>query len=78
MQPTEIHVPPGPLEPIRLVRWIAGDRSVVHLDQPICELETDKASVELPSPASGTLRQIAMADEEVQVGMVLGVIAAAP
>ena len=33
-----------------------GDR--VEADEPLCELETDKVSVEVPSPAAGTLSEI--------------------
>ena len=33
-----------------------GDR--VKADEPLCELETDKVSVEVPSPASGTLAEV--------------------
>lgn len=43
----------------RLVRWLRNDGEVVHRDEPICEIETDKATVEVPSPGDGILRQLA-------------------
>ncbi|MGM0585361.1 MAG: 2-oxoglutarate dehydrogenase complex dihydrolipoyllysine-residue succinyltransferase [Pseudomonadota bacterium] len=51
-----------------------GDR--VEADEMLCELETDKVSVEAPSPASGTLTEILVAEgETVQAGGLLAKIA---
>ena len=36
-------------------RWIVREGSVVAKDQPLVELETDKAIIELPCPATGCL-----------------------
>ena len=45
----------------------AGDQ--VSADEMLCELETDKVSVEVPAPASGTLTEILAAEgETVQAG----------
>jgi pyruvate dehydrogenase E2 component (dihydrolipoamide acetyltransferase) len=50
-----------------------GDR--VEEDQPLMRIETDKADVELPSPVSGTVKQILVSDGDVvEVGDVLVVI----
>ncbi len=38
----------------------AGDN--VQADEMLCELETDKVSVEVPAPASGTLGEILAAE----------------
>src|SRR5205807_4032703 len=48
----------------------------VAADEPIAELETDKVTLEVPAPASGTLSEI-LAEEgaNVPVGAVLGTIA---
>src|SRR5438270_8923793 len=44
-----------------------GDR--VEKDQPLLELETDKATVELPSPSSGTVKEIHVKEgERLKVG----------
>ena len=41
-----------------LVRWLKPDGAFVHEDEPICELETDKANVDLPADATGVLRHL--------------------
>ena len=52
-----------------------GDR--VERDQPIVELETDKATTEVPSPAAGTVTELRVeAGQQVQIGAVLIVLAA--
>ncbi len=38
-----------------IVRWMKKDGEQVALDEPILELETDKASVEIPAPAAGVI-----------------------
>ncbi len=51
----------------------AGDH--VEADEPIVELETDKVSIEVPSPVNGTISDI-MADqgEDVKIGAILGLM----
>jgi 2-oxoglutarate dehydrogenase E2 component (dihydrolipoamide succinyltransferase) len=39
-----------------IVRWIKADGDAVHVDEPLLELETDKASVEIPATGGGVLR----------------------
>ncbi len=47
-----------------------GDR--IEVEQPIAELETDKATFEVPSPENGIVKEIKIkANEEVKVGSVL-------
>ena len=47
-----------------------GDR--VHEDQPILEIETDKARVEIPSPVSGMVKEISVKPGDiVKVGSAL-------
>ena len=36
-----------------IVRWMKKDGDSVATDEPLLELETDKASVEIPSPVDG-------------------------
>lgn len=55
-----------------VLRWckIVGDS--IRKDEPLLELETDKVTVEIPSPASGELHEILkQPDEEVLPGQVL-------
>jgi 2-oxoglutarate dehydrogenase E2 component (dihydrolipoamide succinyltransferase) len=51
-----------------LIKWHKSDGATVAKDEVLCELETDKANVELPSTAAGVLRQVAAAGATVQVG----------
>jgi len=54
-------------------RWLKNEGDAVKVDEPLCELETDKVSVEVPSPVTGMLAQIKVkAGETVKVGAVLG------
>jgi 2-oxoglutarate dehydrogenase E2 component (dihydrolipoamide succinyltransferase) len=57
-------------------RWLKKQGDAVKADEPLVELETDKVSVEVNAPTSGTLSAILAADgAEVEVGSVLGAIA---
>ncbi|MEO0372783.1 MAG: 2-oxoglutarate dehydrogenase complex dihydrolipoyllysine-residue succinyltransferase [Pseudomonadota bacterium] len=38
--------------------WFKAEGDAVEADEMLCELETDKVSVEVPAPASGTLTKI--------------------
>jgi 2-oxoglutarate dehydrogenase E2 component (dihydrolipoamide succinyltransferase) len=51
-----------------LLRWIKNEGDSVAVDDPLCELETDKANVELPAPAAGTLHQLKKAGDTVRIG----------
>ncbi|ETX15121.1 dihydrolipoamide succinyltransferase [Roseivivax halodurans JCM 10272] len=56
--------------------WFKKAGDAVEADETLCELETDKVSVEVPSPAAGTLSEI-IAEEgsTVEAGGKLAVIA---
>ncbi len=41
-----------------IVQWLVAEGDTVTLNQPIAEVETAKAIVELPSPFAGTVRQL--------------------
>ena len=58
-----------------VARWFKSIGDTVELDEPIVELETDKVTVEVPSPAGGVLSEV-LADSgaEVAVGALLGSI----
>jgi 2-oxoglutarate dehydrogenase E2 component (dihydrolipoamide succinyltransferase) len=51
-----------------LLRWIKKDGDTVAVDEPIVELETDKANADLPAPAAGVLRVVKNPGDTVQVG----------
>lgn len=54
--------------------WLAEEGSQVNLDDPIVELETDKASMELVAEAAGTLKTLVTVGEMVKVGQVIATI----
>ena len=61
-----------------VVRWIKHEGEAVGLDEPIVEVETDKAVVEIPSPVAGTLTKLLVAEGEVvPIGTVLAEFASA-
>ena len=59
-----------------IARWFKKEGEAVKADEPLVELETDKVTVEVPSPASGVLTSIGVASgATVNVGAILGQIA---
>lgn len=55
--------------------WLKKEGEHVEADEPIVELETDKVTLEVNAPASGTLSQIIVQEgENVEVGALLGQI----
>ncbi|CCE01820.1 2-oxoglutarate dehydrogenase complex dihydrolipoyllysine-residue succinyltransferase [Bradyrhizobium sp. STM 3809] len=56
-------------------RWFKKAGDAVAVDEPLVELETDKVTIEVPSPSAGTLGEIIAKDgETVAVGALLGQI----
>ena len=59
----------------RVVRWLVREGEAVGRDQPLVEVETDKAVVVLPSPVEGQVQSLAAAEgQTVTVGQVLVVL----
>ena len=57
-------------------KWFKKEGETVKRDEPLLELETDKVTVEVPSPADGAIESIAaQAGSTVAVGALLGAIA---
>src|SRR5438094_1482601 len=52
-------------------QWLKNEGDRVKADEPLCELESDKATVDLPSPESGVLHQVKKAGETAHVGEVI-------
>ena len=56
-----------------VARWLKKPGDAVAVDEPLVELETDKVSLEVPSPAAGVLGEILVAEgTDVSVGTVVG------
>ena len=59
-----------------IVRWIVSEGDTVAEDDPVVEVMTDKATVEIPAPASGIVQSTLVAEGEVaKVGDVIFVLA---
>jgi 2-oxoglutarate dehydrogenase E2 component (dihydrolipoamide succinyltransferase) len=60
-----------------IAKWFKKPGEAVKADEPLVELETDKVTVEVPSPAAGVLEAIVAKDgETVGVGALLGTMVA--
>jgi pyruvate dehydrogenase E2 component (dihydrolipoamide acetyltransferase) len=66
------------MEEGKLVKWLKNEGDVVRTGDPIGEVETDKAIMELVARGDGVLRKrLVNENESVPVGTLVGVIAAA-
>jgi len=54
-----------------LVKWHKPAGAKVSRDEPLCELETDKANVDVPAPGDGYLKHVAEEGATVGVGEVI-------
>ncbi|QQR92255.1 MAG: 2-oxo acid dehydrogenase subunit E2 [Candidatus Iainarchaeum archaeon] len=58
-----------------LIKWLVKEGDTIKADQPLAEIETDKAVVEIPAPRAGViLKLFGKAGEIVKVGSVLAQI----
>ena len=57
-----------------LAAWLKEDGAAVNEGEELFELETDKATLAVPAPASGTLKHSVAEGTEVAVGSVVGEI----
>ncbi len=74
---TEIQVPTlgESVTEATVAQWFKQPGEAVSVDEPLCELETDKVTVEVPAPAAGVLSEISVeSGETVEVGTILGAI----
>jgi 2-oxoglutarate dehydrogenase E2 component (dihydrolipoamide succinyltransferase) len=53
-------------------RWLKADGAAVRANEPVCELETDKATQEIVAPADGILRIAVQEGEKVSIGAAIG------
>jgi pyruvate dehydrogenase E2 component (dihydrolipoamide acetyltransferase) len=60
---------------IRVVRWFIEPGEKIERGQPLLEVETDKATMEVESVANGVLKEVQAAiNDEVSVGQVIAVL----
>lgn len=55
-----------------IASWLKEDGEYVERDETVLELETDKITMEIAAPASGSLKRMAAEGDEVEVGAVVG------
>ncbi|MEX2647415.1 MAG: 2-oxoglutarate dehydrogenase complex dihydrolipoyllysine-residue succinyltransferase [Alphaproteobacteria bacterium] len=73
----EIKVPPlgESVTEATVAKWFKAAGDAVNLDEPLCELETDKVTMEVFAPAAGRLGEIRVPEGgDVAIGAVLGLI----
>lgn len=56
---------------VTISQWLKQDGDFVEQDDIICELESDKATFELPSDASGILKILVEEGETIEVGTII-------
>lgn len=74
---TEVKMPKLGIDMVEgsIARWLKNEGDSVKKEEPIAEVETDKSTVEMTSPADGILLKIAVPPEEiVPVGAVLAYV----
>lgn len=58
-----------------IAQWYKKPGEAVAIDEPLCELETDKVTIEVPAQSAGVLAEVvAAAGDTVEVGALLGSI----
>jgi acetyltransferase-like isoleucine patch superfamily enzyme/glycine cleavage system H lipoate-binding protein len=58
-----------------LAEWLVEDRAEVTAGQPVCVVETTKATVEVEAPGAGTIVQLYGEDVEVELGKTIAYVA---
>ena len=59
---------------VTLSEWLKADGEYVNLDEPICEFESDKATLEFPAEAAGILKHIASEGDDLEIGAIVAKI----
>jgi 2-oxoglutarate dehydrogenase E2 component (dihydrolipoamide succinyltransferase) len=69
----EIKVPsPGEsISEVEIASWLKEDGDYVFLDEEICEVDSDKATLAIPAEQAGVIKRIASEGDVVQVGQVI-------
>jgi 2-oxoglutarate dehydrogenase E2 component (dihydrolipoamide succinyltransferase) len=59
---------------VTLSKWLKKDGEFVNLDDPICEFESDKATLEFPAEATGKLIHVAAEGDDIAIGSLVAKI----
>lgn len=73
---TEVTIPTigESISEVTLTTWLVEDGDYVNEEDNLCEIESDKASVEIPAPVSGVIKFSAEAGEDIAIGAVIAQI----
>ena len=76
MATVEMKVPsPGEsITEVQIAHWLKKDGDVVEKDEELCEIDSDKATLELPAEASGIITLKAEEGDAVAVGAIVCLI----
>src|SRR6266545_7363504 len=68
--PTNVDIPAlgESVQEATLIKWHKNDGDAVAVAEPLAELETDKANVDVPSPAAGVLKRLKNEGETIRIG----------
>ena len=69
----EMKVPPvgESITEVTIATWNKKDGDLVKMDEVLCELESDKATFELPAEAEGVLKIVAKEGDTLLIGAVI-------
>ena len=69
----EMKVPPvgESITEVTIATWNKKDGDLVKMDEVLCELESDKATFELPAEAEGVLKIVAKEGDTLQIGAII-------
>ncbi len=59
---------------VTLSQWLKANGETVQLDEPICEFESDKATLEFPAEAAGKLIYVANEGDDLEIGALVAKI----
>ncbi len=59
---------------VTLSQWLKKDGEIVKADEPICEFESDKATLEFPAEATGKLIYVANEGDDLPIGALVAKI----
>ena len=59
---------------VTLSQWLKNDGDFINIDEPICEFESDKATLEFPAEATGKLIYVAKEGDDLEIGALVAKI----
>ncbi|MFA9289884.1 MAG: 2-oxoglutarate dehydrogenase complex dihydrolipoyllysine-residue succinyltransferase [Solirubrobacteraceae bacterium] len=74
LQEIKIPSPGESISEVEIASWLVKEGDYVEKDQPIAEIDSDKATLELPAEVSGTISFKAKEGDVVKVGQIVCVI----